>query len=95
MRALVKEGSTRVPREAANATTARRSTTSTATSMERAEGLTTLGALGATQLAGETLAVETSSLPAGTQATPGLTELAPQVVDMEIVLKEQQQDHLL
>ena len=53
-------------------------------------GLTTLGALGATQLVGATLAVETSSLPAGeisssgspsnslssgSQTTPGLTEL--------------------
>jgi len=79
--------STRVPPDTASATTARPSTTSTATPMERAEGLTTLGALGATQLAGATLAVETSSLPAGSQTTPGPTELAPQVVDLEIVIK--------
>jgi len=59
--------------------------------MERVEGPTTLGALGATPLAGATLAVETSSLPAGTQATPGLTEPAPQVVDLQIVIKEQEQ----
>jgi len=80
-------GSTRVPPVTASATTARPSTTSTATSMELAEGLTTLVALGATQLAGATLAVETCSLPAGSQTTPGLTELAPQVVDWKIVIK--------
>jgi len=80
-------GSTRVPPVTASATTARPSTTSTATSMELAEGLTTLVALGATQLAGATLAVETCSLLAGSQTTPGLTELALQVVDWKIVIK--------
>jgi len=59
------------------------------TPMEHVEGLTTLGALGATQLVGATLAVETSSLQAGSQTTPGLTELALQVVDLEIVIKVQ------
>merc|ERR1740128_57225 len=79
MRPPAKEGLTRDPPDSASATTARPSTTSTATPMEHVEGLTTLGALGATQLVGATLAVETSSLPAGSQTTPGLTELAPQV----------------
>jgi len=80
----------RVPLDTAGATSAKPSPTSTGTPMERVEGLTTLGALGATQLGGATLAVETSSLQAGSQTTPGLTEPAPQVVDMETVIKEQQ-----
>merc|ERR1712008_294241 len=89
-RPAAKEASTRDPPDSASATTARPSTTSTATPMEHVEGLTTLGALGATQLVGATLAVETSSLPAGSQTTPGLTELAPQVVDLKVAIKEQE-----
>jgi len=85
-----KEVSTRVPLEGgASATTAKPSTTSTATRMEHVEGLTTVAALGAIQLAGATLAVEISNLLAGFQTTPGLTELAPSMVDVEI--KQQQQ----
>merc|ERR1711953_160649 len=77
-----KEVSTRVPLEegGASATTAKPSTTSTATHMEHVEGLTTVDALGAIQLAGATLAVEISNL---------LAELAPSMVDVEI--KQQQQ----
>merc|ERR1712210_138512 len=84
MRASAKEISTRVPPDSASATTARPSMTSTATSMEHVGGLTTPGALGVTQLAGATQVVATSSLRAGSQTTHGLTELAHQVVDMEI-----------
>merc|ERR1712226_1650370 len=85
-----KEVSTRVPLEGgASATTAKPSTTSTATRMEHVEGLTTVDALGAIQLAGATLAVEISNHLAGFQTTPGLTELAPSMVDVEI--KQQQQ----
>merc|ERR1712192_106170 len=85
MRPLDREASTtRAPLATASATTARPSTTSMATPRERAEGRTTLDGLGVTQLDGETLAVETFSLPAGSQTTPGLTELAPQVVDLEM-----------
>merc|ERR1711955_57987 len=58
MRAPAREGSARAPLDSASATTARPSTTSTGTPMEHVEGLTTLGALGATQLGGATLAVE-------------------------------------
>lgn len=88
MQALDREASTtRVPPATASATTARPSPTSTATPMEHVGGRTTLDALGVTQLDGETLAVETSSLPAGSQTTPGLTELAPQVVDLEMSIR--------
>ena len=68
-------------------------------------GLTRVDALGAIQLAGPTLAVEISDLLEGGfprfvlircnndipgfQTTPGLTELAPSMVDVEI--KQQQQ----
>merc|ERR550517_813490 len=89
MQALDREALTtsRVPPATASATTARPSPTSTATPMEHVGGRTTLDALGVTQLDGETLAVETSSLPAGSQTTPGLTELAPQVVDLEMSIR--------
>jgi len=53
------------------------------TFMERAEERTTRGARGATQLGGVTQDVETYSLQAGSQATPGPTEHAPLVVDLD------------
>merc|ERR1712192_308572 len=85
MRPLDREASTtRVPLATASVTTARPSPTSTATPREHAEGRTTLAGLGVTQLDGATLAVETFSLPAGSQTTPGLIEPAPQVVDLEM-----------
>jgi len=88
MRPLDREASTtRAPPATASATTARPSLTSTATPMEHAEGRTTLDGLGVTQLDGATLAVETFSLPAGSQTTPGLIEPAPQVVDLEMSIK--------
>jgi len=60
----------------ANVTIARRSLTRMAGHTEGAEELTSLGAPGATQLDGVTLAVEISSLPEGFPTTPGPTEPA-------------------
>merc|ERR1712061_635889 len=59
----------------ASVTTARPSVTRMAWYMVRARGATTLGASGATPLAGATTAA-TSRPPRGSQATPGPTELA-------------------
>jgi len=64
-------------------TLARPSLISMETSTERAEERTTQGARGATQLGGVTQDVETYSLQAGSQATPGPTEHAPLVVDLD------------
>jgi len=79
----VREGSARVLLEVVNVTIARPSLISMETFMERAEERTTQGARGATQLGGVTQDVETYSLQAGSQATPGPTEHAPLVVDLD------------
>merc|ERR1712013_150667 len=79
----VREGSARVLLEVVNVTIARPSLISMETSTERAEERTTQGARGATQLGGVTQDVETYSLQAGSQATPGPTEHAPLVVDLD------------
>jgi len=79
----VREGSARVLLEVVNVTIARPSLISMETSTERAEERTTRGAHGATQLGGVTQDVETYSLQAGSQATPGPTEHAPLVVDLD------------
>merc|ERR1712200_232569 len=79
----VREGSARVLLEVVNVTTARPSLISMETSTERAEERITRGARGATLLGGVTQDVETYSLQAGSQATPGPTEHAPLVVDLD------------
>merc|ERR1711955_80972 len=59
----------------ADVTTAKRSLTRMAGHMEPAEGQTTLDAIGAIQLDGQTLDVVICSLLKGSQTTPGPTEL--------------------
>jgi len=89
----VREGSARVLLEVVSVIIARPSLISMETFTERAEERTTQGAHGATQLGGVTQDVETYSLQAGSQATPGPTEHAPLVVDLDNTRRNNKQNN--